>query len=119
MEYEVTVIWPLGCSTKSNPNTGGSNHFTWVTGNKFYASELVKDSTDPNNPDKLWAKLSRGAHIGKYVAVRYPSSSGNPVRATYETIGQENPPTEVVLKHTIEVYSDGSIKIDGQSYPQY
>jgi hypothetical protein len=117
MEYKCTVSWPLGCSTKLNPNTGGTNYYTWNTGSEFYASDIIRDTTDPNNPDKLWAKISRGLHAGKYVAIRYPSSSGNPVRASYTLIEPEIPPTGVVLTHTIEVYSDGSIKIDGIPYP--
>ena len=113
-EYEVTVVWDLGASTKTAPNTGGLNYYTWKKGDKFYASALVADNLDPSNTQKLWAKISRGEHTGKYVAVKYPSSSGNPVRGTYTMIGTDSPPT-VTLTHTIEVYSDGSIKVDGQS----
>lgn len=117
MEYEVTVVWDLGCSTKIAPNPGGINYKTWKNGEKFYASEIIRDNLDPNNADKLWAKISRGEYTGKYVAVRYPSSKPTPIRCMYEPLGTEPPVGEVTLTHTIEVYSDGSIKIDGQPYP--
>lgn len=116
MEYEVTVVWDAGASTKIAPNTGGTNYKTWIKGEKFYASDIIRDSIDPNNAQKLWAKISRGEHIGKYVAVSYPSASGNPIRATYALLNPTPPPPvgEVSLTHTIEVYSDGSIKVDGK-----
>lgn len=109
---KVTVVWPNGASIKSSRNTGGASSGVFSLGDSFLASEIVSDSLDPSNPDKLWAVIAEGSYFGKFVAVRYPSTSGNPVRAAYEYL----PTGEVVLTHTINVYSDGSIEVDGIPY---
>ena len=89
--YKVTIVWANGASVKQNPNTGGAALYVYPAGATFEASEIIRDNTDPNNADKLWARISGGVYDGKFVAVRYPSSSGNPVRATWEEIQEEEP----------------------------
>lgn len=91
VKYEVTVVWANGASVKNAPNTGGSALYVFRPGDKFEASEIVRDNLDPNNGDKLWAKISVGQYIGKFVAVRYPSLSGNPVRCTWVEIPDGDP----------------------------
>lgn len=93
MSFNVKIVWANGASVKNNPNVGGSALVVLTPGATFVASEIVPDNTDPNNADKRWAKIEGGAWNGKYVAVRYPSSSGNPVRATWEAIGEEPVPS--------------------------
>lgn len=111
MSYKVTVVWENGANVKVGPNTGGNALVTFPKDATFTASEIVSDNTDPNNADKRWAKIEGGAWNGKYVAVRYPSSSGNPVRATWETIGQDPIPTapKVVGAIWTPKLADGSL----------
>lgn len=96
IKYEVTVVWENGASVKNAPNTGGSALHVYKKGEKFEASEIIRDNLDQNNADKLWAKISAGPYIGKFVAVRYPSLSGNPVRCTFVEIpdGGTDPDSE-------------------------
>lgn len=114
MEYLCTVVWSNGASTKLAPSTDGGNLHTWNYGDTFYASDIIRDVIDPNNPLKLWAKISQGEFIGKYVAVSYPTADpANYIRCTYEQVGVI---PGVTLTHTIDVYSDGSLVIDGIPY---
>jgi len=80
---------------------------------RFQISEIVPDRLDPSNSAKKWGKIFGGQFDGLYTALEYPGNS-NPL-STYIPITVTPPPTggEVVLTHTIEVYSDGSIKVDG------
>lgn len=105
MEYDVTIIWDNGASVRHNPNTGGNPITVFAKGTKFKASEIVQDSVFPTNPSRLWARVKGGLYNGKYVAVVYDTP-----RATYVLV--EEPPT-VTRTHVIEVFSDGSIKVDG------
>lgn len=86
--YKVTVVWEDGASEKKNPNTGGSAIKVWKKGETFDAVALVPDSLDPNNSQKLWARLGNGNHV----AVLYPSSARGNERCTWEEVGSEPPP---------------------------
>lgn len=89
--YEVKIVWANGASVKNGANVGGNALQVFPVGTIFQASEIVPDSLDPANINKRWAKIEGGAWHGKYVAVLYPSSSGNPVRATWEAVGNVLP----------------------------
>jgi len=110
--FEVTITWANGASVKNNPNVGGNALHVFPVGATFEASELVPDNTDPTNISKRWAKISGGIWNGKFVAVSYPSSSGNLLRATWEAVGEEVPPPSA-LKVIGAVWtpklSDGSL----------
>ena len=101
--YKVTVVWDDGTSEKNNPNTGGVAIKVWKKGASFDAVALVPDSTDPNNPDKLWAQKENG----KYVAVWYPSAARGKVRCTWveQEPGAEPEPTAKTVK--VIVQEDG------------
>jgi hypothetical protein len=86
-EYDVTIVWKIGANVKNGPSVGGAVLHVFPQGAKFKASAIVADRNDPDNPDKQWAKILGGKWGGKYVAVRYPSAGGNPVRATWVEIG--------------------------------
>lgn len=113
--YDVKIVWLNGANVKLNPNAGGSAQHTFQPGDTFQASEIVPDNTDPTNVNKRWAKISGGTWNGKYVAVLYPSSSGNPVRATWVAVddGGEVPPPADPLKVVGAIWtpklSDGSM----------
>lgn len=120
-EWLAKVLWDAGASVRNNPNTSGTPLDTLVKGSEFRIDAVVPDSVSPST-QKLWGRISSNnvKYVGKYVALLYPSSGGNFVRCEWNLISDvpEPPPSgEVVLTHTIEVYSDGSIKIDGQPYP--
>lgn len=111
--FNVEITWEKGASVKNNPNVGGNALFVFPKGSTFVSSELVPDNTDPANVNKRWAKIEGGAWHGKFVAVSYPSSSGNPVRATWEAIvdqGEEPAPElKVVGAVWTPKMSDGSL----------
>lgn len=100
---------------RPTPDTMNSTNDMITAGTSFQISEIVPDRIDPNNELKKWGKIFGGRYDGKYTALVYPNNS-NPI-STYTPITSEPPPPtgEIVLTHTIEVYSDGSIKVDGQS----
>lgn len=110
----VTVVWPQGASAKNGPNTGGSAVHVFNQGDKFVASELVPDNTDPNNSSKKWAKVAEGQYINKYVAVLYPSSSsGQIVRCTWVEIDPDPTPTPAgSLQVVAESLLDGSFRVE-------
>lgn len=117
MDYLATVVWDKGASVRPYPNTAGTPIATLAKGSVFKIDEVVRDSTDPDNPQKLWGKISanNSNYVGRFVALHYPSSSGDYVRCVWDEVDPPtNPPGEVILTHVIEVYSDGSIKVDGQ-----
>lgn len=96
------------------PNTNNSTSEYVLQNEHFQISEIVPDSLDPTNAAKKWGHIYGGIHHDKYTALEYPGND-NPI-STY-TLIVVNPPPEKVLTHTITVYSDGSIQIDGQPYP--
>ena len=90
-DYLVTITWDSGASVRSVPNTSNTSIATLADNAQVHAWELVPDSLDPTNTQKLWAHISGGAYDGKYVAVLYPSSSGDYVRATWEDVSAPPP----------------------------
>lgn len=113
-EYKATVVWSSGASVRMNPNTSGNPLATLPSGFQFVIDQLVPDSVDPTNPQKLWGRISGSSYAGKYVALLYPSSSANSTRCTWEEVVAPPPTNEVIRTHVIEVYSDGSVVIDGK-----
>ena len=110
--YKVRIVWANGASVKANPNVGGVAATVFPVNTTLQASEIVPDNTDPTNVNKRWAKISGGTWNGKYVAVLYPSSSGNPVRATWEAVGETVPPPaapKIVGAILTPKLSDGSL----------
>lgn len=99
---------------RPQPNTANISNEVIKAGQTFLVYQLVPDSTDPTNPAKQWAQIADGQFAGKYTAIMYPNNS-NPISEflRYVEVPQDPTPGEAVLTHTIEVYSDGSIKVDG------
>lgn len=89
---EVTVVWTQGASVKNNPNTGGNALHIYQKDEKFLASDIVADNTDPNNPQKRWAKIATGPYKDKHVAVLYPSSSSGNVRCIWRELDPDPEP---------------------------
>lgn len=94
------------------PNTANTSVGSLAVGEKFQA-EIVPDNLDPNNKSKIWGAIKSGRWAGYYTALEYPGNT-NPI-SSYTPVVVTPPPNEIKLTHTIEVYSDGSIKVDGQS----
>lgn len=121
-EEENSVIARYNCvarfdvKVRETPDTLNVTNTKILKGTSFQVSELVPDRLDPTNPNKVWGKIFGGQHNGKYTALEYPGNQ-NPL-STYTEIPVDNGGgvNEVTLTHTIEVYSDGSIKIDGKPY---
>lgn len=100
---------------RPTPDTYNTATVTMKAGTHFQVSEIVADRLDPNNVNKKWGKIYGGANHGLYTALEYPNNAV-PI-STYTLIGAPEPPSgEVHLVHTIEVFSDGSISIDGKPY---
>ena len=97
---------------RSAPNTSNISVGSLAVGDTFQA-EKVPDSLDPTNVSKIWGAIKTGRWAGYYTALEYPGNT-NPI-STYTPVVVTPPPNEIKLTHTIEVYSDGSIKVDGQS----
>lgn len=98
---------------RPSPSTSNVATLKMPANTSFHISDIVPDALDPTNPAKKWGKIFGGQFDGMYTALEYPGNS-NPL-STY-TLIPITPPSggEVKLTHTIEVYSDGSIKVDGK-----
>jgi hypothetical protein len=118
-QFNCTLTWSAGGSIRTVPNTNNTSVAGVAEGFSFQASEIVPDSSDPTNTNKAWLHIFGGLYDGKYIAQKYPASgSVDGVRCSY-TLININPtpdPTPVTLVHTIQVYSDGSLVIDGKPY---
>lgn len=110
MRYK--VVWAGGVARRSAPTTTNS-----ATSATPYAQNTIvevlqdniPDATSPADPNKKWVKFSDGL----YGASNYPDGTGPQVRM--ERVSEV--PT-VTLRHTIDVYSDGNIRIDGLPYQE-
>lgn len=102
--YEGKVVWTKGATLRPVPNTTKSffpnrtrNFLDTVNG-----SELVADSSDPANINKLWMKLLDSS----YIAVRYPDGSGTPQpRVEYNEVGFP-PPDPTITSYTATLEDD-------------
>lgn len=114
MTAKYNCVARFDVKVRPNPDTLNTSNEKLLAGTSFQISEIVPDRLDPLNPNKKWGKIFGGQYDGKYTALEYPNNS-NPI-STYTPIETTPPPTggEVVLTHVIEVYSDGSIKVDGK-----
>lgn len=113
MEAKYDCVARYDVKVRPAPNTANTVTEKILAGTKFQVSEIVADSLDPLNYEKKWGRIFGGQHDGMYTALEYPNNS-NPI-STYTPITVTPPPPtgEITLTHTIEVYSDGSIKVDG------
>lgn len=84
------------------PNTGSNISFV-SRGKVSFIGDLFTSAID----NKLWIQLSElnGVPIG-----------GAFIASWVTDFADYNPPVSPILTHTIEVYSDGSLKIDGIPY---
>lgn len=118
-KYKVTITNPEGARERTGNSTAAPGFSPLLAfGSVHYSDkEIIADSTAPTDPNKKWIELVNG----RFIAVRYPQSGGPIERATVELNGTDPSPDPTpgvpTLKHTIEVYSDGSLKIDGAPYP--
>lgn len=110
----VTITWDQGARERKEPRVQvAQNTYRHVLpDNSIHYSDFdeIPDADEPFNPDKRWIKLQSGW----YIATRYPSSAGNPVRALVEPMDQqepEPPPPPPVQKKIVKadvLYDDGS-----------
>lgn len=114
MEAKYNCVARYDVKVRPTPDTLNSTNEMILKGTAFQISEIVPDRLDPLNTAKKWGRIFGGQYHDKYTALEYPNNS-NPI-STYTPIQTTPPPTgEIVLTHVIEVYSDGSIKVDGNS----
>lgn len=114
--YKCTVIWDGGASIRPEPSTSNNAVGLYSDNSVFYASELVPDADDPNNTAKVWARVESDPingtkWAGKFVAVKYPASSGAVDRCTVEDLTAPPPPPPpggAVIDHFEAVYTDGT-----------
>lgn len=112
-KYKCTVIWSSGASIRPEPSTSNSGVGVYPLDAIFYASELVPDMDSPADTSKQWAKIeSDPVHgtqfAGKYVAVKYPASSGAVDRCRVEDVTAPPPPSGASIDHIEVVYTDGT-----------
>lgn len=114
-KYKCVVTWDNGASVRPAPSTANTGIGVYQDGEVFFASELLADPDDPSNPQKQWAKVSSDPRNGtlyddKYVAVKYPASSGAFERVTVEEIGAPPPPppSGATVDYVIIHYTDGT-----------
>jgi len=97
---------------RPTPDTANSTSDKILAGTTFQISEIVPDRLDPSNPSKKWGKILGGVYDGKYTALEYPNNT-NPI-SSYTPVIEEPNSGAIYVTHTIEVYNDGSVKIDGK-----
>lgn len=113
-KYKVTVTWDSGASIRPEPSTSNQGVGVYPDNAVFYASELLADVDSPNDPTKQWAKVESDPvngtrYAGKFVAVKYPASSGAVDRCVVEdATNPPPPPTASVIDHIEVVYKDGT-----------
>lgn len=113
-KYKCTVVWDSGASVRPSPSTNNSSVAVYPDNFVFYASELVPDANAPADVTKQWAKVDSDPvngtkWAGKYVAVKYPASSGAVTRCTVEdTTTPPPPPSGSTIDHIDVVGTDGS-----------
>lgn len=123
----------LGAGMPTDPPTGGSMHKGTAPSNfdvwdqpngikigHIRAGEVVTGS--PNNTE--WVRLNNavGGRTPVYTKRTFLGSWYQPVTTPEPTPEPPPPPPPdpeptVTLKHVIQVYSDGSLRIDGEPYP--
>ena len=118
-KYRVTVTWKDGASIRPAPSTANSAVGFYAKGAVFLASELVPDKDDPTNVNKSWAVVESDAvngvtYAGKYVAVKYPASSGSGDRAVEDPVTTPPPtppppPSTAPITVHIELNDNGTI----------
>lgn len=87
MAHKVTIISPFGCRERKSPTINSAFGATLQPNTVHYADEL-----EIVNSEGMWIKLQSGWYIATYY---------NGKRKADITV------------HTIEVFSDGTISIDG------
>lgn len=114
-KYKCTVTWDKGASIRVAPTTGDANPNPVYPDNAvFLASALVPDQDDPTNPEKQWATIESDPvngtqYAGRYVAVKYPSSTaGVFIRATVEDLSAPPPPTGMSVTLAVK-REDGTV----------
>ena len=112
MQYK--VIWSEGVARRKAPHTGTSTEMTY-TGLKYLngatvdvVQDNIPDQLDPNNQHKVWVKFADGY----YGASEYPTSAGVPA-VRMEKITEPTPAPGPTIVHTIDIYSDGKVALDG------
>jgi hypothetical protein len=109
------VVWPSGVARRSAPST--SNSATSATPYSFnqvvdVIQDNILDAVSPTDINKRWVKFADGL----FGASNYPDSDSPEVRMV--KVEDNTPPTTPVRTHTIDVFSNGSLLIDGNPYPQ-
>ena len=112
MKYK--VIWSAGVARRSAPST--SNSSTSATPYSLnqvvdVIQDNIPDAVSPTDVNKKWVKFADGL----YGASNYPDGTGPQVRMT--KVDETTPPTTPVHTHTIDVFSNGSILVDGNAVP--
>ena len=116
MEAKYNCVARFDVKVRPTPDTLNFTNEKILAGTSFQISEIVSDRLDPLNPLKKWGRIFGGEFHEKYTALEYPKNS-NPI-STYTQIANTVPPPpvgEVIRTHVIEVFSDGSITVDGQA----
>jgi GH25 family lysozyme M1 (1,4-beta-N-acetylmuramidase) len=108
MHYD--VIWSRGVARRTAPTT--ENSYTGLIYSFGVRVEVIEDNipdtTDPTNPNKKWVKFSDG----RYGASEYPDSAGVARTRMVKVEAPTPGPTEPVIVHKIDIYSDGKIAVD-------
>jgi GH25 family lysozyme M1 (1,4-beta-N-acetylmuramidase) len=107
---KVTITWDQGARERKEPRVqvATETYRNILLDNSVHYSDVdvVPDTNEPYNPDKRWIKLQSGW----YVATRYPSSTGNPTRATVEPVQPVGDPGEKIPDYLIAHFEDGTEK---------
>jgi hypothetical protein len=114
MKYRVT--WSYGVARRTAPHTGTATENTYT--GKLYTNgmevevieENIPDDVDPVNLNKTWVRFADGL----YGASEYPNSAGIPSTrmVKVEEPAPEPEPTDPVIAHKIDIYTDGKIAVD-------
>ena len=111
------VIWSRGVARRTAPHIGTATQNTYTGLVYSYPAEVdviednIPDALEPDNENKKWVKFSDG-YFG---ASNYPDSMGI-ARQRMEKVVEPAPepePGEPTIVHSIAVYDDGRISVDG------
>lgn len=102
------VVYHNGATVQAMPSASSAQIQILALGDIVDAvQDHIPDATDPSNANKVWVQLVDG----HYVASNYPDAAGPQVRLVLVT------PPVVTKTHTVDVFQDGSITVDGKPIP--
>ena len=114
MTYDVIIDHPTTGSTvtvRTVPAVAIDSEYGKMADGSVFQGEIINQADG-----SIWFQITQTAkypaYIGKYVCLR---NAAGKIFGTWKAVN-DVPPADVTLRYTIQVYSDGSLVINGTPY---